>query len=177
MVSYFSVKELSTMGLFALLSSLINFTFPIKHITEIFNIPGPASGMCIFGGIIFVFWICLAHRIIKKRYSAILTSVFISAFCLFFSPWYGVVSPYWFGIFGVIALVAVGISVESIRYPINGGIGNMLALSLTWIALAKYAKVYPPANLIPLLLVVSFLSGYLGAYLSLKFGELKWKRM
>ena len=86
MVSYFSVKELSTIGLFALLSSLINFTFPIKHITEIFNIPGPASGMCIFGGIIFVFWICLAHRIIKKRYSAILTSVFISAFCLFFSP-------------------------------------------------------------------------------------------
>jgi len=63
--SYFDVYELGTIALFALGSALLNTYLPIKAFTQWLGIPGPAAGMALLGGFIFVFWVALAQAIIR----------------------------------------------------------------------------------------------------------------
>ncbi|MBA5942149.1 MAG: hypothetical protein H0M93_02300 [Methanophagales archaeon] len=58
--SYFDIYELGTIALFAFASAALNTYLPIRALTEYLGIPGPAAGMAILGGFIFVFyfWVC-----------------------------------------------------------------------------------------------------------------------
>jgi len=80
--SYFGVYEFSFILLSALASAILNTYLPIKAVTQLLGIPGPAAGMALLGGFIFVFWVALACDIVKKRYTGIVTSLLIASFCL-----------------------------------------------------------------------------------------------
>ncbi|ODS36092.1 hypothetical protein BEH94_07595 [Candidatus Altiarchaeales archaeon WOR_SM1_SCG] len=167
MKSYFTVWELTVMLFFAATSALINTFLPIKSITQTLGIPGPAAGMALLGGIIFVFWIALAHSVIQKKYSAIVTALFTAAFCLLIHPWYGVIVPGWFGIYAVIALLSIGTSIELINKKfINAGIGNSICLIITWLAIGFHTGIWIEPIFAPVMLLVGFVSGCFGAFLA-----------
>ena len=172
MCAYFRIYELSLLLLFALASAILNTYLPIKTFSQWLGIPGPAAGMAFLGGFIFVFWVALAYGIIKKRYAGIITALFIAAFCLLIHPWYEIVSPPWFGIYGVIALLSMGIFVELIgskskfRAATGGGLGNLACLILTWLAIGFQVGVWVPQKFAPVLMLAAFVSGCIGALIA-----------
>ncbi len=171
MKSYFTVWELAVMVFFAATSALINAFLPIKSITQAFGIPGPAAGMALLGGIIFVFWIALAYKVIQKKYSAIITALFIAAFCLLIHPWYGVIVPEWFGIYAIIALLSMGASIELFNKKfINAGAGNSLCLIITWVAIGIHTNIWIEPIFAPVMVIIGFISGYVGAFLADRIG-------
>ena len=176
--SYFSLSEWLIIILLALASALINTYLPIKGITEYFGIPGPAAGMALFGGIIFVLWICLAYRITRKKYAGIITAVFIASVCLLLRPWYGVVDPSWFSIYGIIGLLCLGIIVELMeaRYSrwsiFGGGLGNLSCLVITWLAIGFHTGVWIPSGFALFLIFGAIVSGAVGILLARGISQL-----
>ncbi|NQE04648.1 hypothetical protein C5S32_02145 [ANME-1 cluster archaeon GoMg1] len=174
--TYFDVYELGTIALFALGSALLNTYLPIKAFTQWLGVPGPAAGMALLGGFIFVFWVALAHAIIKKKYAGIVTSLLIASFCLLIAPWYGVVSPIWFGVYAIVALLSMGIFVEltasesasksKFRGVTGGGLGNVACLWITWIAIGVHAGAWAPPKYVPILILAAFVSGCVGSLMA-----------
>ena len=170
--SYFTLREWAIIISLALASALMNAYLPIKGITEYFGIPGPAAGMALFGGIIFVLWICLAYQITKKKYSGIITSVLIACICLLMHPWYGVVDPSWFSIYGIIGLLCMGIIVElmearSLGWSIfGGGLGNLSCLVITWLAIGFHTGIWIALEALPFLILSAVASGSIGALIA-----------
>ena len=174
--SYFDVYELGTIALFALGSALLNTYLPIKAFTQWLGIPGPAAGMALLGGFIFVFWVALAHVIIKKKYAGIVTALLIASFCLLIAPWYGVVSPIWFGVYAIVALLSMGIFVEltasesasksKFRGVTGGGLGNVACLGITWVAIGVHAGVWAPPEWATILILAAFVSGCVGSLMA-----------
>jgi len=156
----------------ALAGALMNSYIPIKSITEYFNIPGPAAGMALFGGFIFVLWISLAHRITGKKYSGIIASILIASICLLIHPWYGVIEPFWFSIYGIIGLLCLGMVVEltgsrsSWLGIFGGGLGNLCCLVITWLAIGFHTSVWIPLGSAPFLILSAVISGSVGVLLA-----------
>ncbi len=169
---YFDVYDLTMMVLFAFASALLNTYLPIRFFTEYFGIPGPAAGMALLGGFIFVFWAALARAIIKKKYVAIVTSLLIASFCMLIAPWYGIVSPIWFGVYGIIALLLMGFFVDltwsesKFRVGLGGGLGNLACLGITWIAIGVHIGVWASPEFAPILGLAAFISGFIGALIA-----------
>ena len=170
--SYFGLWEWLIIVLLAVAGGLINSYLPIKSIVEHFGIPGPAAGMALFGGVIFVFWVSLAHQVTGKKYSGIITAVFIASFCLLIRPWYGVVEPAWFSIYGIVGLLCLGVVIEltGSRSPwlavLGGGLGNLACLVITWLAIGFHTGTWVPAQFAPFLVLGAILSGAIGAWLA-----------
>ena len=174
--SYFDVYELGTIALFALGSALLNTYLPIKAFTQWLGVPGPAAGMALLGGFIFVFWVALAHAIIKKKYAGIVTSLLIASFCLLIAPWYGIVSPIWFGVYAIVALLSMGIFVEltasesasksKFRSVTGGGLGNVACLGITWVAIGVHAGAWAPPKYVPIIILAAFVSGCVGSLMA-----------
>ena len=182
--SYFEVYELSLMLLFALGSAMLNTYLSIKAFTQWLGVPGPAAGMAFLGGFIFVFWVALAYVIIKKRYAGIVTSLLIASFCIIITPWYGIVSPIWFGIYAIVALLSMGSIVELMASAsksksksksksrvggvtvTGGGLGNVACLAITWIAIGVHAGVWIPSKWAPILILGAFVSGCAGSLMA-----------
>jgi len=182
MCAYFKVYEFSLILLFALASAMLNTYLPIKTFSQWLGIPGPAAGMAFLGGFIFVFWVALAHAMIKRRYAGIITALFIAAFCLLIHPWYEIVSPPWFGIYGVIALLLMGLFVELIgskskfRVATGGGLGNLACLGITWLAIGIHVGVWIPSKWAPVLMLAAFVSGGVGSLIACWIAKGKVKR-
>lgn len=167
MKSYFTVQELAVMVVLATSSALVNGYLPIKSITRTFSIPGPAAGMALLGGVIFVFWVALAYKIIHKKYTAIVTALLVASFCLLMHPWYGVIVPGWFGVYAVIALSSMGVSIELVKSKfINGGLGNSLCLIITWVALGVHTGIWVEPVSALFMVVLGFVSGCVGVFLA-----------
>jgi hypothetical protein len=170
--SYFSLFEWAVITILALAGALINSYLPIKSITEHFGIPGPAAGMALLGGVIFVLWIGLAYRVTRKKYSAIITSVFIAFICLLIQPWYGVVEPAWFSIYAIAALLGMGVIIEltesrpSWLAILGGGLGNLFCLTVTWLAIGFHTGVWTASEFAPFLILGAVVSGSVGALLA-----------
>ena len=180
--SYFSLFEWAIIIILALASALINTYLPIKSITEYFGIPGPAAGMALFGGVIFVLWISLAYRITRKKYSAIITSVFIAFICLLIHPWYGITEPAWFSIYALAALLGVGVIIEltesrpSWLAILGGGLGNLSCLAITWLAIGFHTGIWIPTGAAPFLILGAIVSGSVGVLLVRGISPLiKWR--
>lgn len=175
--SYFTLSEWVIIVLLALASALINTYVPIKDIVEYFGIPGPAAGMALFGGFIFVLWISLACRIIKKKSSGIITSVFIASFCLLIHPWYGIVSPIWFSIYGIAGLLGIGILIEltdsrpSWLAILGGGLANLICLVITWLAIGIHTQTWIPLEYGLILMLAALISGGVGILLAYGISE------
>ena len=183
--SYFDVYELGTIALFALGSALLNTYLPIKAFTQWLGIPGPAAGMALLGGFIFVFWVALAHAIIKKRYAGVVTALLIASFCLLIAPWYGIVSPIWFGVYAIVALLSMAVFVEltasesnsKFRSVTGGGLGNVACLGITWVAIGVHAGVWAPPKYVPILILAAFVSGCVGSLMAYWITKEKAKRV
>lgn len=170
--SYFSLRQWAIIVLLALASALMNSYLPIKSITQQLGIPGPAAGMALFGGVIFVLWVSLAHQVTGKKYSGIIISVLIASFCLFIRPWYGVTEPAWFGIYGIAGLVCLGVIIELTAFrslwlrTLGGGLGNLACLVVTWMAIGFHTGIWIPASLAPVLIFGAIVSGGIGIWLA-----------
>ena len=175
--SYFDVYELGTIALFALGSALLNTYLPIKAFTQWLGIPGPAAGMALLGGFIFVFWVALAHAMIKKKYAGIVTALLTASFCLLIAPWYGIVSPIWFGVYAIVALLSMAVFVEltasessksksKFRGVTGGGLGNVACLGITWVAIGVHAGAWAPPKYVPILILAAFVSGCVGSLMA-----------
>jgi len=173
--SYFNVYELGTIALFALGSALLNTYLPIKAFTQWLGIPGPAAGMALLGGFIFVFWVGLAQAIIRKRYAGVVTALLMASFCLLIAPWYGIVLPIWFGVYAIVALLSMAVFVEltasessksKFRGVTGGGLGNIACLGITWIAIGVHAGAWAPPKWAPILFLAAFVSGCVGSLMA-----------
>ncbi len=175
-----TIKNLLTIFVCAGAGTTINLTIPMKHILNSLGIFGPAGGMILFGGFIFVLWVTLAHLTTGcKKLSGVSTAILIPAFCMLVSPWYGVVDPPWFGIYGIIAFLIMGLMIEFscksklsfARLGIGGGVANLLCLTVTWLAIGFHAHVWPSVRFLPLYLAIAFMSGAVGAVIPLMLTE------
>ena len=169
--SYFTLREWAIIISSALVSALINTYLPIKSIIAHFNIPGPAAGMALFGGFIFVLWISLARLLTKKKYSGIITSVFIAVICLFIRPWYGIVEPSWFSLYSIVGLGCMGVIIELTsrsywRGIIGGGLGNLCCLVITWLAIGFHADSWVPKEWATFLILGAIVSGGIGVLIA-----------
>ena len=158
----------------AFVSALINMGIPLKEILGMLGVPGPAGGMMLLGGVIFTFWITLAYLLSGcRKFVGITTAVLIPSFCLLFSPWYGVVDPPWFGIYGIVAFLAAGAVIEvfgnlggSKSFAVGGGLSNLTCLLITWLAIGIHTGTWVPQTFMPISLVLAFTSGAFGSLLA-----------
>ena len=170
--SYFTVSEWITIVSLAIASALMNTYLPIKSMTQYLGIPGPAAGMALFGGFIFVLWVSLALQVTKKKYSGIITSLVIASFCLLIHPWYGIMSPAWFSIYGVVGLLSMGTIVELTQFRsswlkiLGGGLGNLSCLAITWLAIGFHTAIWVPREVMPFLILGAVISGCVGVLLA-----------
>jgi len=170
--SYFTLRQWVITVSLAVASALVNSYLPIKSIMGQVGIPGPAAGMALFGGVIFVFWVSLAHQITGRKYSGIITAVLIASICLLIHPWYGVVEPAWFSIYGIAGLLCLGVITEltgsksSWLAILGGGLGNLACLVVTWLAIGFHTGSWIPGEFAPFLAFGAILSGAIGAWLA-----------
>jgi hypothetical protein len=163
--SYFRFNEWLLILIFALGGALMNSFLPLRAFLDGLNMTGPTKGMALFGGFFFVMWVYLGRKLIGKRFAGLATAIFLISFCLFLSPWYGVLSPSWFSLYGLFALVALGIWVETLYGKwgwIGGGLGNLFCLLITWFAFGFHLNIWAEAKRAPLPLLIAFISGALG---------------
>lgn len=168
--SYFTLREWAIIVSLALAGALINTYIPIKSITGHFGISGPAAGMALFGGVIFVLWIFLA-RLLTKKYGGIITSILTATICLFIHPWYGVVEPSWFSLYGIVGLVCMGVIIELTsksywRGVLGGGLGNLCCLAITWLAIGFHTGIWMHKEFAPFLVLGAIVSGSIGVLLA-----------
>ena len=169
--SYFTPREWAIIISLALISVLINTYLPVKSFAEYFGIPGPAAGMALFGGFIFVLWVSLARLTVKKKCSGVVTSILIAIISLFIQPWYGIMSPPWFSIYGILGLGSMGGTIEFLsnsyrRNLVAGGLGNLCCLIITWLAIGFHTHVWVPWRFMPLLILAGITSGCIGALMA-----------
>ncbi len=132
----------------------------LKPILEsIFPFNAPFKNIAVLGGFLIVFWVVLAYRACGKGYG-IATAVFAVSFCLFVSPWYGVITPYWFSVVGFISFLVLGVLTEFF----NGGVGNLACIAINWAAVALLGIVKLSAVGVVVLGALAFVSGYLGDF-------------
>ncbi len=167
--SYFSFNEWLLILIFALCGALMDLYLPLKSFLDGLEMTGPTKGMALFGGFFFVMWVYLGRKVIDKKYAGLTTAILLISFCLFLSPWYGVTSPYWFSLYGLLALFALGIWVELLYGKwdwVGGGLGNLFCLGITWLAFGFHRQIWADAKQAPLPLLAAFISGVVGVLLA-----------
>jgi len=169
--SYFTLREWAITVPLAVISALINTYLPIKSITEYLGVPGPAAGMALFGGIIFVLWVSLAYQVTGKKYSGVVASLIIAVICLFIYPWYGIRDPSWFSVYGIVGLVSMGIVIEVMsrsywRSVAGGGLANLSCLVITWLAIGFHTDTWIPTEWAPFLVFGAIISGSIGVLIA-----------
>ena len=106
----------------------------------------PASRMILFGGIIFVFWTCLGYRIVGKKYSALVTSIFVGSLSWIVNPGHSsagldfIIPGHIINIARFAGIFFMGLIVElTIRRNfwlsiIGGGLANLACVEISWLA-------------------------------------------
>jgi hypothetical protein len=166
--SYFSFNEWLLILFFSLCGALMNLYIPLRSFLENCFLTGPNKGMAFFGGFFFVIWIYLGRKVLNKRYAGLVTAICLISFCLLISPWYGITTPFWFSIYGLLALITVGLWVELLSGKwdwLGGGLGNLFCLGITWLAFGSHLQIWADGKLASLSLLAAFISGSAGIFL------------
>lgn len=140
----------------AFLSYMLSYFVPSGSVGKVLGIHAPCLGLAIFGGLIYVFWISLAREVFG-RWSGVVVSVLTVSFILMSEPWYGVTSPYYFGIFGFLSFLSMGILTEFW----NGGLGMASCVLINWFAFAYFKGLYTNPLMATSLLAIAFVVGYI----------------
>lgn len=153
------------LGIFLLssISFLLSFFAPSGALSNFLNIKTiPCLGLGLLSGILYIFWIALAREFYGKGHGSIVAILTVS-FILLGGPWYGITNPVYFGIFGFLSFLAMGILTDFL----NGGIGSVSCLVINWIAFSYFRNFSPsPFWLALLVLLISFVSGAVFDYLA-----------
>ena len=150
------IVKLGTTIIFVAISMWLSILSPsgtfarLLHITTI-----PCLGLGLLAGPLYILWISLAYRICGP-WHGVITSIFISSFMLLSGPWYGVTDPSWFGLYGLISFIALGLLTERV----NGGLASVVCLIINWLGLGIHTGIWPkPLLMTCLVLVTTFFSG------------------
>ncbi len=148
--------KLGVVFAFATTSTLLSYLAPSGSLAKILHLDTiPCLGLGLLAGPLYVLWVSLAYRVCGS-WHGVLTAVLISSFILFKSPWYGVGSPSWFGVYGLASFAALGVLTEKV----NGGVASIACLAINWVALGIHVGVWPkPVYMAALVLAATFLSG------------------
>ncbi len=144
--------------LFAGISVGLSIALPSGSLARYLHISSiPCLGLGILSGPLYVLWISLAYRMCGRWYG-VTTAVLISSFLLLSGPWYGITNPSWFGVYGLISFIVLGLVTERI----NGGVASVGCLAINWLALWAHKAILPnPIHIALLVLVATFLSGFI----------------
>ncbi len=139
----------------------------VKSLVDKIPATVPFKSLAIFGGFFVVFWVVLSYRLCGKWYGVI-TALLAVSMCLLVSPWFGVIKPDWFSIFGIISFFALGILTETT----NGGFGNLACMLINWGA--AYAFHVAPVTLFGLITmsIAAFISGLVGDLIGRKVADI-----
>ena len=196
--AHFNFRELSILISLALASALPWSIFTIApprlsnfqlysygmyfSASSLLSKPGIAS----FGGFFVIFWAALAHRIIRKKYAAIITSLFAASFVLLidyqdYSVWSANELP-WHAILGIVGFSMIGLLMESkvsssiSKTMVRGGLGSLSFFLLdgtlppfSWAYLGTNIDYWLYPNYLvfwSLYVLRSFVLGCMGVYLA-----------
>lgn len=158
--------KLAGIFVLAFISIVLSYFMPSGYFSKLANIKNiPCLGLGIFSGVLYIFWIALAREMYGRGYG-ILVSAIIVSLLLINGPWYGVVDPPYFGVFGFLSFILMGIATDFI----NGGVGSVLCLITNWIAFGYFKNVYPKSFPLAVLTIsITFFSGFIFDFLAKKF--------
>jgi len=148
--------KLGVVFAFATASTLLSYLTPSGSLAKLLHLDTiPCLGLGLLAGPLYVLWVSLAYRVCGS-WHGVLTALLVSSFILFKSTWYGVSSPSWFGVYGLLSFIALGVLTEKV----NGGVASIACLVINWIALGIHVGVWPkPIYTALLVLLATFLSG------------------
>ena len=143
----------------------------------------PTSNIVLFGGLIFVLWICLGYHIIGKKYSALVTSVFVGSVSWIVNPGHSIVEMDFIILGHVVNIMRfagifiMGLIIElTIRRKfwfaiIGGGLANLACVEISWLAFGRNAVLLDKVLLAiakgaPFIMPYAVISGAAGALLS-----------
>ena len=160
------------LGIFMLaaIGYMLSLYIPTGTLSRLVNIRTiPCLGLGILSGPIYIFWIATA-RDLFGRGSGTLVAILTVSFILLTGPWYGITNPVYFGLFGFVSFLLMGLATDFI----NGGVGSVACLIVNWVAFGIFRGIYPHPLLLGLaVLILSFISGYAFDYAS----KIIFKRM
>lgn len=139
----------------------------VKSLVDQIPVTVPFKSLAVFGGFFVIFWVVLSYRLCGKWYG-VFTALLTVSMCLLVSPWFGIIRPEWFSVFGLISFTVLGFATEIS----NGGIGNLLCMLINWGA--AYMFHVASITLIGVLIMsaVAFVSGYIGDMLGKKVAKI-----
>ncbi len=149
--------NLGTTFMFSAASYFLNLAVPARSLafTGV-----PFAAWSILSGFTNVFWVGLAHKLLGKGYG-ILTATIASALILLQGSWFGITYPPWYGAYGVLSYLVLGVLTEFI----NGGVGNLGCVIVNWVALGITYGVWPSLWIVAIA-PTTYFTGWLGDYLS-----------
>ncbi len=119
----------------------------------------PFAAWSILSGFTNVFWVSLAHKLLGKGYG-VLTAVIASSLILLQGSWFGISYPPWYGAYGVLSYVVMGVLTEFV----NGGLGNLACAVINWVALGITFGVWPSYSVV-IIASATYVTGWLGSKL------------
>jgi hypothetical protein len=142
-----------------------------------------SSRIILFGGITFVFWIYLGHHIIGKKYTALVTSIFIGSVSWIVNPGHTIfpmgytITSHTINITRFAGIFIMGVIIElTIRRRfwlgiIGGGLGNLACVEITWLAFGSKTLLLDKPLLViingaPFIIPCAVISGAAGVILS-----------
>lgn len=134
-------------------SLLLSSIFPSGTLSFLFK-DVPCLGLGVLSGILYIFWIALAREVYGRGWGTIASVLIVSALLLN-GPWYGVVDPYYFGVFGFLSFLVMGFLTD----VKNGGLGAISCLLINWSAFYIFKGVLPTLLHGIVVLILTFLSG------------------
>jgi hypothetical protein len=143
----------------------------------------PTSRVALFGGLIFVLWICLGYRITCKKYSALVASVFVGSVSWILIPGHSiaemdfVILGHVVNIMRFAGIFTMGVIIElTIRRKlwvgiIGGGLANLACVEISWLAFGSNALLLDKVLLAiargaPFVMPYAVISGAAGVLLS-----------
>ncbi len=152
-------------GIFSLAIAgiLMSCFVPSHSLSKFLGLEVPCLGLGLLSGVLYVFWIALARDIYGRGWGTVVSALTVSILLLN-GPWYGVVDPPYFGVFGFVSFIFMGILTDFI----NGGLGSVVCLLINWFAFWQFRGVNFNTPIALIVLLATFVSGFVFDFLAKK---------
>jgi len=152
---------------------ILSYFFPTHSVSRVLGIEDvPCLGLGLLSGVLYVFWIALAREMYGKGWGTVVSALTVSILLLN-GPWYGVVNPPYFGVFGFVSFIAMGLLTDFV----NGGLGSVVCLLINWLAFWVFRGIHAPLLMAFIVIVGAFISGFVFDYLAKKVVEMLGKKI
>jgi hypothetical protein len=169
---YFNTRDLVVIATLTAIRSVIAVSSEplIRGLVHgVLHLPGPGTGMAIFGWFSFVIWMLLAYGLTLKKGSVFLTSILMGIVTAFtgMGPIAGIiVLPIFIGA-GLCMELGLLLKHSSVKYLAAGVLGN-IAFFILFISMAGFYKgQWLLASFIPIATVIGAISGLVGGLVTI----------